>query len=154
MRKKKRKKLKLIDLESVNTPPPERYKCNTCNKCFSTHQALGGHRSSHKKLKNDEDEHNTNNAPTLADEVLPKEIIEGGGISSYKCKICNKSFSTGQAIGGHKRSHWAGTIEGPVSQTESPREASEPGRKIMGFDLNEVPPMDMGDDEAGGCGYN
>ncbi|GFZ12855.1 hypothetical protein Acr_23g0012400 [Actinidia rufa] len=98
MSKKNRKKVKLINLESVSTPP-ERYKCSTCNKFFSTHQALGGHRSSHNKIKNDEDEHNANHAPTLVDEVVPKEIIEGGGSSSYKCKICNKSFPTGQALG-------------------------------------------------------
>ncbi|XP_057473120.1 zinc finger protein ZAT1-like [Actinidia eriantha] len=151
MSKKKRKKVKLINLESVSTPP-ERYKCSTCNKFFSTHQALGGHRSSHNKIKNDEDEHNANHAPTLVDEVVPKEIIEGGGSSSYKCKICNKSFPTGQALGGHKRSHWSGPVEGTASQTESLGEASETGRRILGFDLNEVPPMDY--EEVGGCGYH
>nr|GFC69176.1 zinc finger protein ZAT9-like [Tanacetum cinerariifolium] len=25
-------------------------RCTTCNKCFSSHQALGGHRSSHNKV--------------------------------------------------------------------------------------------------------
>ncbi|XP_074364960.1 uncharacterized protein LOC141706017 [Apium graveolens] len=29
----------------------EKYRCNTCNKSFSSHQALGGHRSSHNKFK-------------------------------------------------------------------------------------------------------
>ncbi|KAK1397850.1 hypothetical protein POM88_007713 [Heracleum sosnowskyi] len=29
----------------------EKYKCTTCNKSFSSHQALGGHRSSHNKFK-------------------------------------------------------------------------------------------------------
>ncbi|KAL1815856.1 hypothetical protein DCAR_0520191 [Daucus carota subsp. sativus] len=29
----------------------EKYRCSTCNKSFSSHQALGGHRSSHNKFK-------------------------------------------------------------------------------------------------------
>ncbi|PHT44057.1 hypothetical protein CQW23_18082 [Capsicum baccatum] len=29
----------------------EKYKCNTCGKTFATHQALGGHKSSHNKFR-------------------------------------------------------------------------------------------------------
>ncbi|KAH6834290.1 C2H2 type zinc finger transcription factor family [Perilla frutescens var. hirtella] len=32
-------------------PSPEKYKCNECGRLFPTHQALGGHRSSHNKFK-------------------------------------------------------------------------------------------------------
>ena len=56
---KKRKKMKLtVDLASfnpINQNPfdssVDKFKCNTCNKCFPTFQALGGHRSSHNKFK-------------------------------------------------------------------------------------------------------
>ncbi|KAL6518712.1 hypothetical protein OROHE_017762 [Orobanche hederae] len=30
---------------------PEKHTCSTCNKVFTSHQALGGHRSSHNKFK-------------------------------------------------------------------------------------------------------
>ncbi|CAI9088108.1 OLC1v1022353C1 [Oldenlandia corymbosa var. corymbosa] len=78
-KKKKKKKMKLRDLESVhhhhdydhNLPTPstaaltvqpkgnsssspellEKFRCTTCDKCFSTHQALGGHRSGHNKSR-------------------------------------------------------------------------------------------------------
>lgn len=30
---------------------PEKYKCNVCGRLFPTHQALGGHRSSHNKFR-------------------------------------------------------------------------------------------------------
>lgn len=30
---------------------PEKYKCNVCGRMFPTHQALGGHRSSHNKFR-------------------------------------------------------------------------------------------------------
>nr|GMD51261.1 zinc finger protein ZAT2 [Ipomoea batatas] len=62
-RKKRMKLIKLKDLESVHhnatatidhdnrTPAAaEKYKCSECDKWFRTHQALGGHKSSHNKL--------------------------------------------------------------------------------------------------------
>ncbi|KAL3530104.1 hypothetical protein ACH5RR_009426 [Cinchona calisaya] len=40
---------KEMDASKLEVTPKE-YKCNTCGKSFSSHQALGGHRSSHNKL--------------------------------------------------------------------------------------------------------
>ncbi|KAM3302681.1 zinc finger protein ZAT1 [Capsicum chacoense] len=40
-----KKKTKLRHLDS------EKYKCNACGKTFATHQALGGHKSSHNKFR-------------------------------------------------------------------------------------------------------
>lgn len=70
-KKRRRRKLKLTDLETTGAAAaagdiapfiqihqkqipttPDRYRCSTCNKSFPTHQALGGHRSSHNKFKN------------------------------------------------------------------------------------------------------
>ncbi|XP_058209915.1 uncharacterized protein LOC131322572 [Rhododendron vialii] len=156
--KKKRKKLKLRDLGSpgVDKPSPV-YKCSTCDKCFPTHQALGGHRSSHNKVRSihheDNDIHVPNHPPATGVDEL-KENEEGGGSGgggglkvvaespTHQCKICNKNFPTGQALGGHKRCHWSGPLEAPPSQVGSPGEASHTGRKILGFDLNEVPAME------------
>lgn len=59
--RKRRKKMKLKFLDSVQdsaspavsatTATLEKYKCNTCGKIFATHQALGGHKSSHNKFR-------------------------------------------------------------------------------------------------------
>ncbi|CAL5405196.1 unnamed protein product [Camellia sinensis] len=200
--KKRRKKLKLRDLESVQdaapadqvsipietaTPPPppppsDKYKCSTCDKCFPTHQALGGHRSSHNKVKNsltideplDDQYQYPPDAPNPIGQVDETKVEEGGGSSSkvavavaeipnHQCKICGKIFSTGQALGGHQRCHWYGTTspaEAPQPcQATSPGEASETGRKFLGFDLNELPSIEDEEDgvefggQAGGYDY-
>ncbi|KAH7423425.1 hypothetical protein KP509_12G055200 [Ceratopteris richardii] len=37
--------------ENVSTMFGMKYQCSTCKKCFNSHQALGGHRASHRKMK-------------------------------------------------------------------------------------------------------
>ncbi|KAD3068259.1 hypothetical protein R6Q59_021210 [Mikania micrantha] len=61
------------------------FHCKTCNKQFSSFQALGGHRTSHKKLK-------------TMDESPPKA-------KTHECSICGLEFELGQALGGHMRRH-------------------------------------------------
>ncbi|XP_058113068.1 zinc finger protein ZAT4-like [Magnolia sinica] len=144
-----------------------RYYCSTCNKSFSTHQALGGHRASHKKGKNDvggdlEYDGNTiiaadysGGSPRSHDQ-LPKPAA-----SLHQCKICDKSFPSGQALGGHQRCHWSGHPEPPASSITSQDDETKAGRRsaalqddgtksghrILEFDLNELPPMITDDDD-------
>ncbi|KAI3801454.1 hypothetical protein L1987_29559 [Smallanthus sonchifolius] len=61
------------------------FHCKTCNKQFSSFQALGGHRTSHKKVKS-------------TDESPPKA-------KTHECSICGLEFELGQALGGHMRRH-------------------------------------------------
>ncbi|KAB2038530.1 hypothetical protein ES319_D03G151800v1 [Gossypium barbadense] len=70
------------------------FACKTCDKKFSSFQALGGHRASHKKPKltvGDNEE--------LA--VSPKKP------KTHECSICGLEFAIGQAPGGHMRRHRA-----------------------------------------------
>ncbi|XAR56851.1 hypothetical protein NMG60_11037472 [Bertholletia excelsa] len=100
--RRKRKKLKLTDLESPTAQPletkaapvSEGYKCSICSKCFPSHQALGGHKASHNKA--------TRNCAS-------------------------------QVTGA------------PPSEAASPGETSQTGRRILGFDLNELPLMEVED---------
>ncbi|KAK4284910.1 hypothetical protein QN277_001679 [Acacia crassicarpa] len=77
-------------------PSTTRFECSSCKKVFSSRQALGGHRASHKNVKgcfaNEEDEEMTSAAMM---------VLEG-----HKCGICLRVFSSGQALGGHMRCHW------------------------------------------------
>ncbi|KAG6595299.1 Zinc finger protein ZAT11, partial [Cucurbita argyrosperma subsp. argyrosperma] len=72
------------------------FQCKTCNRLFSSFQALGGHRASHKRPR------------TAADE--PKDAAESKKM--HECGLCGQVFSTGQALGGHMRRHRMTTTNG------------------------------------------
>ncbi|XP_076891068.1 uncharacterized protein LOC143542346 [Bidens hawaiensis] len=65
------------------------YDCNICSKQFKSSQALGSHRSSHKRMK-------TTNGD---------KIVTTTKVKSYECWVCGLEFAVGQALGGHMRRH-------------------------------------------------
>ncbi|KAM0829675.1 hypothetical protein ACQ4PT_066737 [Festuca glaucescens] len=132
-------------LRKVVAPPPPkrtRYECPGCGRVFSSYQALGGHRASHKRI-------NTScSAPkaapgvvaalpapepsvdtytsfsTLSPSASPDSVATGIGaaknnpaaatamLEKFECPVCFRVFGSGQALGGHKRSHM--TADGEV----------------------------------------
>ncbi|XP_074270479.1 uncharacterized protein LOC141594238 [Silene latifolia] len=135
------------------------FECKACKKVFNSHQALGGHRASHKKVKgcfaarldhnhninNNNNNDNINNRQNVDQDsylgeykdnllasdqefmrpskststTLQLEYGGGAGPSNnsslaaskkkakvHECSICHRIFSSGQALGGHKRCHW------------------------------------------------
>ncbi|XP_010557519.1 PREDICTED: zinc finger protein AZF2-like [Tarenaya hassleriana] len=90
------------------------YKCSVCNKAFPSYQALGGHKASHR-IKS------ASTAATTADDLSAvastgekSQAATAVALSgkTHECSICHKVFPTGQALGGHKRCHYEGTIGG------------------------------------------
>ncbi|XP_019192545.1 PREDICTED: zinc finger protein ZAT1 isoform X2 [Ipomoea nil] len=90
------------------------YRCEACSKVFRSYQALGGHRASHKKIR--------------AQKTLLEEDDNGGNAGEKKkkknekiheCPICFRVFSSGQALGGHKRSHFADSVSAIVVSPEA-----------------------------------
>ncbi|XP_021717281.1 zinc finger protein ZAT1-like [Chenopodium quinoa] len=99
------------------------HECPICLRVFVSGQALGGHKRCHVLVSNNEVDHInnlfdnckiTNN--TTCQESLSQDI-EGKVVSVltvkstlvkkvYECPICGKVFASGQALGGHKRSHF------------------------------------------------
>ncbi|GJV48767.1 zinc finger C2H2-type/integrase DNA-binding domain-containing protein [Tanacetum coccineum] len=168
---KKRQKMKLMnELELESGSDEYKFRCTTCNKCFSSHQALGGHRSSHNKAANKiiSDDHfvgeNVEKEAEFAGDVINISKSAVGHV--HQCKICDKVFPTGQALGGHKRCHWTGYCEAAQahvqaqaisSQITSTGEAAstqtESGRIVLDIDLNEVPAIMM-EDEGGDANAN
>nr|VDD16578.1 unnamed protein product [Brassica rapa] len=100
------------------------FQCKACKKVFTSHQALGGHRASHKKVKGcfatqnkeeeeDEDEYKEEDEEEEEEEEEDKataadynNIITRKRSNAHECTICHRVFSSGQALGGHKRCHW------------------------------------------------
>ncbi|KAK7351596.1 hypothetical protein VNO77_11162 [Canavalia gladiata] len=92
---------------SVNESAPQptanlSYKCSVCNKAFSSYQALGGHKASHRKFSAAAAEDQSTSSA-----VTTSSASNGAG-RVHECSICHKSFPTGQALGGHKRCHYEG----------------------------------------------
>ncbi|KAA8539243.1 hypothetical protein F0562_025935 [Nyssa sinensis] len=105
------------------------YQCKTCSRTFSSFQALGGHRASHKKpklaaaamaddyqkkpfaaaLSDDEELHykNLHKSSSLTDLQLNNRAFysNNGKTKIHECSICGAEFSSGQALGGHMRRH-------------------------------------------------
>ncbi|KAL8465163.1 hypothetical protein ACS0TY_034600 [Phlomoides rotata] len=91
------------EVNSINqfgseTEKPTKFRCVICKKGFPSYQALGGHRASHKKFKGC-------CAPTNESDQKIEMGIEGKKNKHHECPICFKVFPSGQALGGHKRSH-------------------------------------------------
>ncbi|XP_008796146.4 zinc finger protein ZAT4-like [Phoenix dactylifera] len=108
--------------------PRGMFECKACKKVFSSHQALGGHRASHKKVKgcfaaklDDLDEappddevitHDNNSNGEMAMAIVPFDnpplavtpLKKKSKV--HECSICHRVFASGQALGGHKRCHW------------------------------------------------
>ncbi|KAG8098285.1 hypothetical protein GUJ93_ZPchr0013g35606 [Zizania palustris] len=110
----------------VQAPPPlpapvAEFKCSVCGKSFSSYQALGGHKTSHRAKQP------TPAAPLLApapvvaaltpsaedrEPATSSTAVSSDGATNrvHKCSICHKEFPTGQALGGHKRKHYDGGV--------------------------------------------
>ncbi|KAL6181667.1 hypothetical protein ACLB2K_048317 [Fragaria x ananassa] len=144
-----------------------KYECGTCNKVFRSYQALGGHRASHKKIKGcfaskiessestdeiDTDlstdhpvasDHSKLSNPIHHQDVVVKAESISTKSKGHSCPICLKVFPTGQALGGHKRSH---LIVGPTesknnqSTTVIPKPATPEVRDFL--DLNLPAPVE------------
>ena len=165
-KKKRTKKMRLTEIGTAaqknnldNGTAKRSNKCTICNKSFPSHQALGGHLSSHSKSKSIQTM-NESEADDVSTREEEKEITtmqgdETGTVVDYthgdssmevmseqQCNIiCNKTFSIGQVLGGHKTSHWNGMTEAQSAQVIPPVENGQNCPKILSFDLNQLPAM-------------
>lgn len=149
-----------------------KFSCFTCNKSFHSYQALGGHKASHKKLKGDFDSKIQNENKIKHEPMLDHDQTINGYdsktsnshqelssfnlgvgylkkkpmvLGAHECPICLKIFSSGQALGGHKRSHLI--FEAKTNQVNNttvikkPEELVHETRRFL--DLNMPPEEEM-----------
>ncbi|XP_009761173.1 zinc finger protein ZAT1-like [Nicotiana sylvestris] len=86
----------------------KKFECTICNKNFHSYQALGGHRASHKNIENKGVDHIKLIKNCSSESAINEKIETNSGskkLKNHECPICFKIFSSGQALGGHKRSH-------------------------------------------------
>ncbi|NP_001266186.1 ZF2 protein [Solanum lycopersicum] len=110
----KEKTEQLLKPVVVKEKTEQLFRCSECPKVFTSYQALGGHKASHRKI----------NVPATGDDdsnPSTSTSTSGGGVNisalnpsgrSHVCSICQKAFPTGQALGGHKRRHYEGKLGG------------------------------------------
>ncbi|XP_068313398.1 zinc finger protein ZAT10-like [Pyrus communis] len=104
---------------STSAAPPANlsYKCSVCDKSFSSYQALGGHKASHRKgSAAGSAVEGPSTSSTTTTSATTTATPSG---RSHECSICHKSFPTGQALGGHKRCHYDGGAAGSTATTSA-----------------------------------
>ncbi|XP_022727358.1 zinc finger protein ZAT3-like [Durio zibethinus] len=134
------------DAFGANLDANFRFECSSCKKVFESHQALGGHRASHKNVRGCfavtrsegyevEDQSGYNDG-------LVKQNVEDNSklmmVLGHKCSICLRVFSSGQALGGHKRCHWERGYETSLNQGLNLLAT----RQNCGLDLNLPAPVE------------
>ncbi|CAI0383251.1 unnamed protein product [Linum tenue] len=115
-----------VDKAKGTTVSKGMFECKACKKVFNSHQALGGHRASHKKVKGcfaARLDHN-NQASIVDDIMVDDDVVTTQHDDTFmkskvhECSICHRVFSSGQALGGHKRCHWI-TSNSPTADASS-----------------------------------
>ncbi|XP_010933668.1 zinc finger protein ZAT9-like [Elaeis guineensis] len=139
----------------LQPPPPSpasargrsKYQCGTCKKVFRSYQALGGHRASHKKS-------GVACITAVQAQIHDVESSEGNADREankvHECSFCFRVFSSGQALGGHKRSHLTSSATATTITISSPAPPPPPpssgitkfGESFSFIDLNLPAPLE------------
>ena len=140
----------------VVAPAPPPHACSVCGKAFPSYQALGGHKASHRTKPPPAVVTTSTSAGAGADQQphqqqqraapapAPSSSSAGsagageGKAAAHECNVCGKAFPTGQALGGHKRCHYDGTIGSAAAPARAGSRASATAVPAAsgGFDLN------------------
>ncbi|CAL9145619.1 zinc finger protein ZAT6-like [Musa acuminata AAA Group] len=129
------------------SPPPkaQSYGCSVCGKAFPSYQALGGHKTSHRKPAATTAAARGDDAASVSNGGGAPVVVAGSLGKLHECSVCHKSFPTGQALGGHMRCHYDGVIGGratagtAITATAASSSGAASSGRDRGFDLNRPP---------------
>ncbi|GAA0157096.1 C2H2 zinc finger transcription factor [Lithospermum erythrorhizon] len=118
------------------------YRCSVCDKSFSSYQALGGHKASHRNKEGNHPSTSTSTTTGVGGSNSYVSALNPSG-RPHECSICHKLFPTGQALGGHKRRHYEGNLGSGASKsvvttttTTTSDGVASTHNTPRGFDLN------------------
>nr|XP_009399109.1 PREDICTED: zinc finger protein 1-like [Musa acuminata subsp. malaccensis] len=118
---------RLPALASDSAPPAKlEHRCSVCGKAFGSYQALGGHKSSHRKPSSGVEEASASGSSTASAAFV--------GARVHRCSVCLKTFPSGQALGGHKRCHYDGSLASGAAAAMTSSEGASSNHRA--FDLN------------------
>lgn len=107
-----------------NGQKKSKYECFNCKKVFKSYQALGGHRPCNRRVCESRDESGENSPDDAAYYRTNTKFVESSSKrkpiavdssekksknkknKAHVCPFCDRVFKNGQALGGHKRSHF------------------------------------------------
>ncbi|KAF7007764.1 hypothetical protein CFC21_022670 [Triticum aestivum] len=127
-------------LKGVGAAPTKAqgYECSVCGKVYASYQALGGHKTSHRK------------PPTPPVASAGGEEASGGApveAKVHQCSLCHRKFPSGQALGGHKRLHYEGGAATDGTGKDKEAAKAKAAALLRDFDLN-LPASGVAGDEA------
>ncbi|KAK9079350.1 hypothetical protein SSX86_001021 [Deinandra increscens subsp. villosa] len=127
------------------------YECKTCDRGFTSFQALGGHRASHNKPPTPlEKNRNCEPNKTLSSCNYPSGSTKGSLARVHECSICGSEFTSGQALGGHMRRHRSMTMATTRTPTTCDNTSNESKKhKTAPLDLNLPAPIEDDHKETG-----
>ncbi|CAN6288818.1 unnamed protein product [Urochloa humidicola] len=128
------------EAEHDAAPPrvSSRHQCGACKKVFRSYQALGGHRASVKKGKGGCVPVPVPVPPPATPPAAPPCKARRGetGPAIHECPFCFRVFESGQALGGHKRTHMPYASAAAPAPAAAPSTPAKCGDSSGSFDLN------------------
>ncbi|KAL5216131.1 hypothetical protein ABZP36_007532 [Zizania latifolia] len=123
-----------------------RFQCPACKKVFRSYQALGGHRASHVRGgRGGCCAPPPNPLPSPASPLQPLPECDGGqaeGAKPHECPYCFRVFSSGQALGGHKKSQLCSAAAAAAAAAASGSDLPVTIESHSFIDLNLPAPFD------------
>jgi hypothetical protein len=126
-----------------------RYECPACKKVFRSYQALGGHRASNVRGGRGGCCAPPLGTPPPPAPLQPLPECDDGGeedptrAQPHECPNCLRVFPSGQALGGHKRSHLCSGAAAAAAAASPGADPASVATKSLGFiDLNLPAPFD------------